>query len=194
MIGWSPGDPRPPCVECGDTRLTYHEHLTATVFVSADLESTHRVGSDVGDWQSVWGEVKNRAQAISNPREGAGGRDEIIAAAMEARAFFVTAYHLKDVLKADGVANDVENMISSSEVLKRLADVANLSKHRRLTRPPRSGVVPVFGRPHGTSWSGGDSWVFGFPIHFGDEVLDGVEFAVAVIDAWGDKLREWGLI
>lgn len=33
---------------------------------------------------------------------------------------------------------------------------------------------------------------FGFPIHFGDEVLDGVEFALAVVDAWGDELRGWG--
>lgn len=157
ITNWSLGDPRPPCRACGDTRLTYHEHLTSTVFVSSELRSTHHVGDDVGDWQSVWEEVRNRAKAISNPRGGDGSRDEVIAAAMEARAFFVTVYHLKDALKADGVTQDVEATISDSEVLGRLADVANLSKHRRLTHPPRSGIVPVFGQPCGSYRSGGDS-------------------------------------
>src|SRR5262245_9935394 len=103
-------------------------------------------------------------------------------------AFFVQAYHLKDSLsQASGIdRGGLECAITKEPDLALLADLANLDKHGRLTRPPRSGSVPrvddsVSGIQDG---AGREGWRLGVTLHHGGRRIDGLAFANAVVDAW----------
>jgi hypothetical protein len=107
----------------------------------------------------------------------------IMAARAELLTFFVRSYHLKDALVAEAAAlaltrNEIEKAISGDPELALLADLANLDKHHRLDRPPRSGEVPVIE----------------LPIHRAGAVRDGLDVASSTTAAWQVKLEGWGLL
>ena len=124
-------------------------------------------------------------------------------AAIQARraellAFFVSAYHLKDALKAEkpnGVAGQsIEDAISRTPSLSLLADLCNLEKHvkPRGKDLPRSGDWPSYGTLAGaTSYPG---WQIRLPVLHGTDTYDGIELATAVVDAWRTVLVELGCI
>lgn len=109
--------------------------------------------------------------------------------------FFVTAYHLKDALIAEGAAprDDVEAAISSDDDLALVADLANLDKHRKLSKPPRSGHAPVVAKVSATGPSDGSEWRLSVNIEHGGRSVDGVELTQRVVDAWQRLLAKWRL-
>jgi hypothetical protein len=109
--------------------------------------------------------------------------------------FFVSAYHLKDALIEDGAApkDVVEAAITSNPSLALLADLANMDKHRRLNRPPRSGDIPVIDGPAGEAADGSDTWRLVINIRHKGSQIDGARFAVVVVDEWRATLLSWGL-
>ncbi|MBD2455523.1 hypothetical protein H6G80_15720 [Nostoc sp. FACHB-87] len=65
--------------------------------------------------------------------------------------FAVTAYHVKDWLKQEAAKTftdeDVEDYVSSCEVLNICRDLCNGSKHRVLNKPPRSTATGTGNSP-----------------------------------------------
>jgi len=82
----------------------------------------------------------------------------------------------------NGIAPSVETAINTNPQLALLADLANLSKHAKLTKPPRSGAVPTLGKLSGVSGAAG--WMLSLPVVHGAQVLDGIAVALAAIAAW----------
>ena len=68
----------------------------------------------------------------------------------DAYAFFVACFHLKDWLTNDpasrAAASGIEALVSASHSLSLCADIANGSKHLRLTRRPRVDASARIGR------------------------------------------------
>ncbi|MDP9074266.1 MAG: hypothetical protein M3N98_08855 [Actinomycetota bacterium] len=187
---------RTPCAECGHSVLSYKRHLVATATASANFSSSLTPGTQERDWQLRWKQLQQRLPRVTGPRSEPRSGDAIHSAAQDLFEFFVSGYHLKDALIADGAVAkvDVEGAINASPILGLLADLANLDKHRRLDvkkHPPRSGDVPVVERISDTS--SGSTWQLLVEIrHMGTKV-DGVAFAAVVVSEWRIHLLRWGL-
>jgi len=114
-------------------------------------------------------------------------------------SFFIQAYHFKDALKDAAPAlglnvSDIEDAITNDPSLALLADLANLDKHFKLTRTPRSGCVPVIEQISGVDSSTGTGWFLSVKIKHGAIVLDGIAVAKDTIAAWKEKLLAWGIL
>jgi hypothetical protein len=112
-------------------------------------------------------------------------------------SFWVRTYHLKDALKEAAPAlgldpKDIEKAIANDPRLALLADLANLDKHQRLSKGPRSGCVPVIGKASGQDVIP-QGWILRVPIEHNGSTLDGLDVARAAVAAWREKLEGWGL-
>ena len=115
----------------------------------------------------------------------------------------MSAYHLKDALKADGAAPEtvVEAAIDASPTLVLLADLANMDKHRHLKKryhrgrlvSPRSGEVPVIEGPAAEAGDGSATWRLIVTIRHKGQRIDALAFAHIVIDEWQRTLLALGL-
>lgn len=188
------GTKRSPCPSCGRTSLNFVRTLTATLTTSASLSSSLSPGVQDRDWRLKWKQLEGRLPRVTEPRAEPRSGDAIHSATQDLFEFFVSAYHLKDTLIVDEAASkqDVENAINNSPILALLADLANLDKHRRLTKPPRSGDVPMVAKVSDTS--DGPGWQLVVSIRHKGAVIDGVTFANQAIDEWHRHLRSWKLI
>jgi hypothetical protein len=107
----------------------------------------------------------------------------IEAAYRDLRSFYVRTYHIKDPLKQDAASlglqpSDIEDAISNDSDLALLADLANLDKHFKLNKRPRSGAVPNLAHVQGVrAGSGEGGWRLDVKIRHGARVLDGLEVA-----------------
>ncbi|MFN0303383.1 MAG: hypothetical protein ACKVQU_23840 [Burkholderiales bacterium] len=114
------------------------------------------------------------------------------------QSFFIQLYHLKDTLISDpksGLSKTVvESAISTDPRLALLADLANLDKHSRLTRPPRSSDVPVIGSAKGQAPGSGGGWRLRLEIIHQGRTRDGLDVAGEAMDAWRNQLHAWGII
>jgi len=86
------------------------------------------------------------------------------------------------------------NAITNDPRLALLADLANLDKHFKLTRPPRSGCVPVIESFSGVHSTASKGWSLSAKIKHGTVILDGVAVAKAAVAAWQEKLSLWGML
>ena len=112
-------------------------------------------------------------------------------------SFFVQAYHLKDSLIQDSgvtglTAATIESAITADPHLALLADLANLDKHGKLSKPPRSGDLPTW-ELSGAS-DGGAGWRLSLKIRHKGTTHDGLTFADEAVSAWRSQLQSWGLI
>lgn len=146
------------------------------------------------DWRLRWELLLAQLLAITGPRMGERNANEINAAAQEVHQFFISAHHLKNALIEDGVISSetVEDAIDKSPTLALLADLANLDKHRRMRRPPRSGAVPVIESV--SDISSDDTWRLRMVIGHKGQRHDGAAFAEQAIEAWRIQLDKWGLL
>jgi hypothetical protein len=75
-------------------------------------------------------------------------------------AFFQACHHLREWLpEADFPADRVRAFIEANVAMKVCADVANLTKHLALNRPPRTNAEPAIARVYvadGRGWFGDD--------------------------------------
>lgn len=107
--------------------------------------------------------------------------------------FIIHAYHLKDALRAAAPslglnASDFEDAITNDLRLALLADLANLDKHLKLTKPPRSGCVPVIEQISGFDSAAGNKLLLSVNIKHDTVILDGLAVARDAIAAWQEKL------
>jgi hypothetical protein len=148
------------------------------------------------DWRRRWAEAQRHLARLDQLRTDELSADAVNAARHELHSFFVQTYHLKDALIADAAMPEqtVEDAVTASPDLALLADLANLDKHGRLTRRPRSRTVPQVGDPAGIADGAAPGWRLSVPIRHGTANLDGLAVARRAVQAWEQELRQWGLI
>ena len=151
----------------------------------------------IRDWRQRWERIKTEAEELNKPQRILMSGEAIKAARDRLLSFFVLAYHLKDALKEESRIGDeiVERAITHDLDFSLLADLANLDKHGRLRKSPRSGVVPTIGAASGVQdGAGQDGWKLSMMIHHGPRTRDGLTFASSVLEAWRRHLSGWGLL
>lgn len=89
-----------------------------------------------------------RFQAINDGLEATAPSEHYID---DMHAFFSVCYHIKDYLKNDPAFKKhtdqaIEAYVTNTQALAICADICNGQKHLALTRPPRSGGQPQFGK------------------------------------------------
>jgi hypothetical protein len=196
------GDPeitatdRPPCPRCGEKPLRYARSFQASVAVSVAFHTSVIPGVQDRNWRIRWQQIQDELPVVSRRRTEARSAAAILGATQELFDFFVLAYHLKDYLIADQIVpkGTVESAISASAVLSRLADLANLDKHRKPGPQfkPRSGEWPVVGQICDSANEEG-GWRLVVDIRHKGESVDGVSFAETVVDEWRKLLSSWSL-
>lgn len=191
-----PVEERTPCPSCGS--MSRHISVTCsgglTPAGSASVELTP--GAQARDWRQRWIEIQEHLKRLLAPHFESMSAVSIQNANHELHSFFVQAYHLKDSLIQDAGATGVtaatiENAITADSHLALLADLANLDKHGKLTKPPRSGDVPAW-EVSGAS-DGGAGWRLSLKIRHKGKTHDGLTFADEAVSAWQRHLIGWGL-
>lgn len=156
-------------------------------------------GNQARDWTQRWRLIQDEIHVVLSPHTEIMSGESIHASLQSLFAFLILAYHLKDALKdaapAHGlIPSDIEAAISNDPRLALLADLANLDKHMKLTKAPRSGYVPVIEQISGADSSTGNGWHLVAKIRHGTSVLDGLSVAQDAVIAWREKLVAWGLV
>jgi hypothetical protein len=190
--------PYPPCANCGSQELNaaIWAEDTATCTESIALDVTP--DSQARNWRQRWEVIQSDLRRLQASRVEMPSSECIIQGRHELHSFYVQAYHLKDALIQDAAAIGVtkatiEAAMTSNPNLALLADLANLDKHGALTRPPRSGTVPVIKTVSG-KFSPGMPWRLNVEIQHGAITVDGLDFAARAVAALGSLLHSWGLV
>lgn len=195
---WARIKDRPPCPSCGKKGVTISVSIVEEINFAASLTIGMEPAYSKRDWQQRWNELKRECDRLNEPLIEAMSGASINAAHHRLQSFFIQAYHLKDALIADqsnGLAkNDVEIAISHSPILSLLADLANLDKHSKLDRTPRSGSIPVILSVKGQHPQAANGWQLCVNISHNGRVLDGVDIANQVLKEWRMQLKLWNLI
>jgi hypothetical protein len=179
--------------------LTIDVSIFGSIVFSSHIGSALTPGHQARDWKQRFQLVQDELQTIQCPHTGTMSSESIHRALQRLFAFFISAYHLKDALKdaasRTGVTpSDVEEAVNLDPRLALLADLANLDKHMKLSRPPRSGTVPLIGPASGVDRTVGSGWQLSLQIMHGAQVLDGLAVAADAVNAWREKLNAWRLI
>jgi hypothetical protein len=167
--------------------------------VADSISVAMRPGNQQQDWKRRWCDVSDQLPRLLTPRDEDLTSLKILAARAELLSFFVRSYHIKDALCAEtgtlGLSRrTIEQAITDDPELALLADLANLDKHLRLNRPPRSGSTPVIEDASGIrAGSGQGGWVLKLPIGHAGVVRDGLDIASATTVAWERCFKTWGL-
>lgn len=193
------GTARSPCPHCGGTSLTIEVSIAEALSLSDHVQAALVPGNQTRDWKQRWKLVQDELALIVRPHTETMSGESIHSALQRLFSFFISAYHLKDALKdaAPGIGlsgSDVEIAVTNDARLALLADLANLDKHMKLNRAPRSGTVPVIGEISGSDDPKGGGWRLSLQISHGTRSLDGLSVAEAAVNAWREKLAAWQLI
>lgn len=190
---------RPLCPQCGGTALTFAASVEEYISVSTACFGELIPGDQIRDWNQRWAQIQNDFQCLSAAYTDTMSRESIHAALQQLFSFFIHAYHLKDALKEAATslglnASDIEDAITNDSRLALLADLANLDKHFKLTKPLRSGFLPVIEKVSGFDNMEGNGWFLSVKIKHGTCNLDGLAVAKDVIIAWKEKLAAWSIL
>lgn len=192
--------PRPACSVCGEQGIAIRLGIAEEVNTAESISVAMRPGDQRQDWQRRWSDVEEQLPRLLAPREEKLSGSAIFAARAELLSFFVRSYHIKDALCSEastlGLTREtIEEAITADPELSLLADLANLDKHLRLNRPPRSGSVPLIEDASGVqAGSGEGGWTLELPIRHAGTVRDGLDVATAITVAWESHLESWRLI
>lgn len=193
-----PLEERDPCPKCGGKSFNFNRCFTATATASASVSWSMKPGDQKNDWAKRWTTLEADLPKVTGLRPGSAGREAIKSAEREVLEFIVSAYHLKDILKADKVLPpgvDVEKTVSADADLALLADMANLDKHHALNskkHPPRSGYVPKYLEHEAYSSQGG--WGLVSKYEHNGVTINAVDVARNGMAAWRTLLQSHGLI
>lgn len=192
--------PRPPCPECGETAVKWEVTSASAMTMSSSVMASLAPGEQERDWKRRWQDAQQHLARLLAPRTEPLSSSVIHAAHADLQAFYTQTYHLKDSLKKAsstiGVCGQtIENAVTNDPDLALLADLANLDKHGKLSKPPRSGHVPKIERVTGTTGdyqtSGG--WRLDVVIEHRGRRLDGLDVAKRALSAWERALKRWNL-
>lgn len=192
--------PRPSCSVCGEQGIAIRLGIAEELDTADSISVAMRPGDQAQGWRRRWSDVKEQLPSLLAPREGELSGVAILAARAELLSVFVRSYHIKDALCAEasalGLTREViEEAITADPDLALLADLANLDKHLRLDRPPRSGNVPVIEDASGVQTGSGEGgWMLDLPIRHAGAVRDGLDVATVTTAAWAKLLEGWGLL
>jgi hypothetical protein len=152
-------------------------------------------------WKQKFHESERELSELLAPQTRARSADTVNAARHRLHSFYVQTYHIKDALKEDAGSTGVtriavENAISAEPILALLSDLANLDKHEKLDKPPRSGSVPVIESVGGISDhdSQPETWRLDVVIKHAGKTLDGLKVAEDAVLTWRKLLEGWGLL
>ena len=164
---------------------------------SGSLSMELSPAAQVRDWRQRWLEIQSHLRRLCAPHSETLSGESIQTANHELQSFFVQAYHLKDLLieaaNTTGISRTtIEDAIKQDARLSLLADLANLDKHGKLSKPPRSGEVPVIGAVSGVS-NKAEGWHLSLRVQHKGATLDGLTVAAEAVAAWEMHLRQWGL-
>lgn len=190
---------RPPCPQCGGAALTFAVSIEESISASAQCSAELIPGNQARDWKQRWSQVQKDIQSVSSPSVETMSGESIHAWLQQLFSFFIHAYHLKDALKDAApslglTASDIEAAIKNDLRLALLADLANLDKHFKLTKPPKSGCVPIIEQISGVDSAAGNGWFLSVKVKHGTVILDGLAVAKDSIAAWQEKLSAWEIL
>lgn len=190
---------RPPCPHCGETGLINGVAIVETASISDTLTAELIPGNQSRDWKQRWKLIQDDIQPILSPHTETMSGESIHAALQKLLSFFILTYHLKDALKdaaagLDLTPKDIEDLVTNDPRLALLADLANLDKHMKLTKPPRSGTVPIIGQVSGKDCLTGAGWKLSIQIQHGTSTFNGLRVAENAVNAWHTQLKAWKLI
>lgn len=195
---WTNLSPRPPCPECGEHGVAISISIVEEISLVDSLRVAMAPGDTERSWLQRWKSLESEMCSISDPISEQMSSAAINAANQRLQSFFIQAYHLKDALIADrpnGIdTKKVEAAISTDPRLALLADLANLDKHRRLSRTPRSGDRPSVGEVKGVQSGSGPEWVVTIEIRHKGNSLDGLTIASEAMAAWEQALKGWKIL
>ena len=143
-----------------------------------------------------------RSALVSRVKETNAGRvhnQESDAYHDELYAFFLNCYHLKDWLQHDrsvaSVVRDIEDYINRSESLSVCADLANASKHLKLTRA-RVDTDTAVARRHFSLGVGTKETTLAirYEVDAAGKTYDGFELSTECVTDWEKYLKEKGLL
>ena len=188
-----------PCPGCGSLARTVslRGESASVVTVTGELTAELTPGGQARDWRDRWEWLEQTASMLASGKMTPLGGTAVAAGRNELHAFFVQCYHLKDLLLRDdpsGIACSLERRITTTPELALIADLANLDKHGKLSKPPRSGAAPTFGKLSGRTLPKGAGWEIRYEIHHAGRVLDGVRVALDAVAAWRRVLTAAGVI
>ena len=116
-------------------------------------------------------------------------------------SFFIHCYHVRDWIvhlsKTGITARQVDSYIDSHRALRICADLANGSKHCKLTRSPRSGYQPhIAEKERDTSaWltggGGGEVMKSKYTVLSNTECIDALELAAECVQLWESFSPNW---
>lgn len=187
---------RPPCPQCGGTALKMTASIQESVSAHAQCMAELIPGNQARDWKQRWRQIQKDLESVCAPSIEIMSSESIDAWLQRLCSFYIHAYHLKDALKAAAPslglkASTIEEAVSNDPRLALLADLANLDKHSKLTRPLKSGHFPVFGQRSGVDNPTGNGWLLCLKIAHAGATLDGLAVAKDAIDAWREILTVW---
>jgi len=191
-----PVEERTPCPICGSMSRQINVTCTDKVKFTDSLSMELTPGTQARDWRQRWIEIQEHLKRLLAPHSEPMSAASIQNANHDLHSFFVQAYHLKDSLIHDagttGVrATTIENTITADPHLALLADLANLDKHGKLSKAPRSGDIPTWDV---SGVSDGDAgWRLSLTIRHKGKTHDGLSLAGDVASAWERQLNGWGL-
>lgn len=179
--------------------MTIGESIVESLSASDSLGAELIPGNQARDWKQRWKLIQDDIHLILRPQTEAMSSESIHASLQRLLSFFILTYHIKDALKDAALGlglkpSDVEDAVTGDARLALLADLANLDKHMKLNRPPRSGAVPVIERVSGVDNRVGGSWQLSVQIKHGASIFDGLAVAQDAVNAWQEKLNAWRLI
>jgi hypothetical protein len=145
-------------------------------------------------WQSQWARVQRRLDDVRGVYAGRpGGTD---AAIDTVQSFFEAVHHLKDWLENDPSSGitDGDSLTNRSTTLQLCADLANGSKHLKLTRRTRTGD-PATGiaRNDVTVFVGTGTSAHRFYVQSAGAEYDVLQFAEDAVAEWHKFLSDQGL-
>jgi hypothetical protein len=194
--------PRPPCPNCGETAIEVGVTIMSGVVATASVEAALEPEVQERTWERRWQDAQVHLNRLLASRSEPLDADAIHVAHADLQAFYIQTYHLKDSLKdasaTTGISPQaIEDEITNNSDLALLADLANLDKHFRLSKKPRSDDTPKIVGVRGITRTGESSpegWRLGVVIEHKGQRLDGRDIAKRSIAAWHDALQRWHLL
>jgi hypothetical protein len=153
-------------------------------------------------WREQWQRVLRQYELVRSTNEGRPHDRDSDFYQDEVYAFFQNSYHLKDWLKNDPdtarlVKPSIEDWVKATPTISLCADLANGSKHLKLTRSKTGDFETGIGhRDFELDTGGTDVPIIRVKYHAesGGRTYDAFELATACIAEWKEYLEQNGLV